>query len=270
MTDELPCPVCGKPDWCVIARDGKSAYCQREDNHKRRSEAGWFYKFRRRISVRAMLDEPVRSALEPEVVAELAKLGQKEVTHAAVNSLARSLCLPLWTLGALGIGYDIHKGWWFFPMFDGDRRPVGLRYRLLDGRKYSLKGGREGVFLSNLKVESDLILLPEGPTDTAAALSLGFRAIGRPSCLTGGAFVERLTEGESPQNVVVIADSDTPGIEGALRLRDRIGGVVISPRDYKDIRELVAKCPTPLKVVREDLLIAKRTEGNYGPWHVIN
>lgn len=211
-----------------------------------------------------------RSALEPDVIAEIIQMGQRDVSYTSLNALARSLCLPLWTLGALGIGFDTRKGWWFFPMFDDDRRPVGLRYRTLDGRKYSLKGGREGLFLPNMRVESDLVLITEGATDTATALSLGFHAIGRPSCASGTSYVERLMHGESPQNIVVMSDNDGPGLLGSNRLRDAIGGLVVTPRDYKDIRELVVQHPGTLKELREDLIIAKRTGSSYGPWHVIN
>ena len=29
VSRKTPCPVCGKPDWCLVAEDGTAAICQR-------------------------------------------------------------------------------------------------------------------------------------------------------------------------------------------------------------------------------------------------
>ena len=44
VSKQRPCPVCGKPDWCLIARDGSAAICARiaEGSVKQCGEAGWF------------------------------------------------------------------------------------------------------------------------------------------------------------------------------------------------------------------------------------
>ena len=41
-----PCPVCGKPDWCLVAADNSVAICQRiEDGSvKKCGEAGWLHR----------------------------------------------------------------------------------------------------------------------------------------------------------------------------------------------------------------------------------
>ena len=40
-----PCPVCGKPDWCLVAADGSAAICQRIEQGSRKhcGEAGWLH-----------------------------------------------------------------------------------------------------------------------------------------------------------------------------------------------------------------------------------
>jgi len=32
VTEESPCHVCGKPDWCSVSADGKKAICRRKDD----------------------------------------------------------------------------------------------------------------------------------------------------------------------------------------------------------------------------------------------
>ena len=40
-----PCPVCGKPDWCLISQDGKAAICARIESDKPAGNkgAGWIH-----------------------------------------------------------------------------------------------------------------------------------------------------------------------------------------------------------------------------------
>lgn len=40
-----PCPICGKPDWCLIAQDGKAAICARIESDKPAGAkgAGWIH-----------------------------------------------------------------------------------------------------------------------------------------------------------------------------------------------------------------------------------
>ena len=34
VTKRNPCPVCGKPDWCLISEDGKAAICARIESDR--------------------------------------------------------------------------------------------------------------------------------------------------------------------------------------------------------------------------------------------
>jgi len=42
---QRPCPVCGKPDWCLVAPDKSAAICARieESSVKRCGDAGWLH-----------------------------------------------------------------------------------------------------------------------------------------------------------------------------------------------------------------------------------
>ena len=44
VTKSCRCPVCGRPDWCLIAADGTAAICARVQSGKRCGEAGWLHR----------------------------------------------------------------------------------------------------------------------------------------------------------------------------------------------------------------------------------
>lgn len=45
VTKRNPCPICGKPDWCLRAEDDSAAICQRisEGSVKQCGEAGYLH-----------------------------------------------------------------------------------------------------------------------------------------------------------------------------------------------------------------------------------
>ena len=59
-------------------------------------------------------------------------------------------------------------------MTDVDGNVWGIRIRRPDGAKFSIKGGKEGLFIPE-EFGGDRLLIAEGPTDTAALLDLGFK-----------------------------------------------------------------------------------------------
>ena len=42
-----PCPVCGRPSWCLVRGDGGAVICARIESPKRWGKAGWFHGDRR-------------------------------------------------------------------------------------------------------------------------------------------------------------------------------------------------------------------------------
>ena len=45
VSRKYPCPVCDKPDWCLVAKDGSAAICARisEGSVKQYGDAGWLH-----------------------------------------------------------------------------------------------------------------------------------------------------------------------------------------------------------------------------------
>src|SRR5947208_2902513 len=91
VSRDRPCPVCERPDWCLIAADGSAAICARAESPKRCGEAGWLHQLRddwrparhvvRTIALPrdhprldlARLTEAWQSAARPDLLARLAR-----------------------------------------------------------------------------------------------------------------------------------------------------------------------------------------------------
>jgi phage/plasmid primase-like uncharacterized protein len=159
-------------------------------------------------------------------------------------------------LDRLGTVWCPERRAWAFPMTNAAGVIVGARLRTADGSKFALPGSHSGLFVPQGLKPRVQLLVCEGPTDTAAALTLGFQAIGRPSCTGGTHAVAAVIASLRPSEVVIVADSDgapgtrprelrdDPGRYGAQQLAGYLAGhgravKVITPAPHKDLREWV-------------------------------
>ena len=133
-------------------------------------------------------------------------------------------------------------------MLDSRDEIVGVRLRTEAGKKFSIKGGREGLFYSDLvslreRASGGRLLVCEGPTDTASLMDLGFSVVGRPSCTGGTKHIVELAKRLKPVEVAIVADGDEPGQRGDDRLATALLAyvpvvrVVIPPPGVKDARD---------------------------------
>jgi hypothetical protein len=158
------------------------------------------------------------------------------------DAFSAGLGLDPASLTVLGVGWTGRE--WSFPMFNANRECIGIRLRRarrgLPDAKYSVRGGREGLFLPVSAALGGPILMVEGPTDASAVLQLGFDVAGRPSCRGGEQHALDVAHG---RDVVVVADRDKPGIEGAKHLASRLClaaakvRLLVPPAPYKDVRD---------------------------------
>ena len=248
-----PCPVCGRPDWCLIAEDGTAAICSRisEGAVKNLPGAGYLHKLT--DDIRKTKYVPKRQPPAPNVNWEnLAAVYHYRFTDPALTSKMYGVSMA--SLDDLLIGWDTHKQAHTFPMKDGTGNIIGIRLRTLTGKKFSVPGSKNGLFWpTSVKADStELFFIGEGATDTAALLDMGFPAIGRASCGTGYKYIKTMIEHHNRQ-VVIVADKDTakytpegkvfyPGYDGGLRLARSIKPFVrsvrmIKPPLKKDIRQ---------------------------------
>lgn len=261
----------GEVCWCYWVQDG---CVTRADGSPlvAKGGMGWLHKLDGRHAKAAKSGKAV-SAPPRLTVAEwklLVKDCQTALTDKRLAALARELGVGESSLKRLGVGWHHASGCYAFPMVNGLRTICGVRLRSLGGEvKMCVKGSRQGLFIPedyNDKAIPEacsdgkplLLLMPEGPTDVAAALDLGFRAVGRPGANSGIEHVADLLKGGDPQEVVVVADRDSakmrpdgspfwPGIEGALtliesmlsdpRLSRHTVRFLMPPAGVKDLRD---------------------------------
>lgn len=164
----------------------------------------------------------------------------KEHTCEAVKDLAVTLGVTYEALSLLACGYSGEHKAFAFPMWDGSGRIIGIRLRDSNGRKWAVTGSRQGIFSTPRfgDPKHNTVFIAEGPTDTAAVLSMGLPAIGRPSCNACIAYTLAQIARDEFRRAVIITDNDDPGIKGAMALQAELNipsCILVPPA--KDIRE---------------------------------
>jgi hypothetical protein len=150
-------------------------------------------------------------------IALLRRFG-RDTPAADVERLAASIGVSPGSLSRLKIAWAAPHQAWAFPMCNAEHKTIGIRLRAEDGQKWAVRGSRNGLFWPDDLVNGGALLLCEGPTDTAALLDLACDAIGRPSCAGAIDMVVEVVQHLRRRDVVVVADADGPGIDGADRL----------------------------------------------------
>jgi len=257
VSKSRPCPVCHKPDWCLVAGpegDPTAAICARVESRKRCGEAGWLHKLRdsddwRRTRRRTVCMGTKPSARPIVDLGAYARQCHLATVPDALRRFGQSLGLSLESLRRLCVGWSARHRAWTFPMSDAAGHIVGIRLRLPNGRKLSIKGGREGLFVPEGIDQDGRLFVCEGPTDCAALLGLGFGAVGRPSCAGGVRHLVELIKRLRSEEVVIVGDNDQPdrrgrrpGQDGADRLAATLAAyvpavrVIAPPAGIKDAR----------------------------------
>ena len=254
VNKECRCPVCGKPDWCLIAEDESAAICARieQGSFKRAGEAGYLHLLRtdaksrkpvgrRNNNRRSALQQRSKQAVinrRPTDFAKMAEVFASRCSDWQMWFLSNILGVTPHSLRRLGVGCS--GGGFTFPMSDEHGHIIGIRRRFDNGNKNSVTGSKNGLFIPAGIENAPKLVICEGPTDCAAALDLGYDAIGRPSCNSKVAMTVRYVQ---KRPVIIVADRDTAGIRGAQKLTDALlqsGSdvrIVLPPPAYKDLRQ---------------------------------
>jgi len=238
VTRHHPCPICQKPDWCGVSADGAMACCMRVKSERPTRNGGWLHRIGDappRTAPRVYVPPPKAPTVD---WAALLRRFERDTRKADVERLAAGLGVSPGSLLRLGIVWAAPHHAWAFPMCGAKHEIIGIRLRAEDGRKWAIAGSRNGLFWPEDLSSGGLLLVCEGPTDTAALLDLGYDAIGRPSCSGAVEIVIEVIRHMRRRDVVVVADADGPGIDGAGRLAEAL---THAGRRPKVIRPLVGK-----------------------------
>ena len=237
VSKKEPCPICHKTDWCNLSNDGAVCICHRvESPYVARSGSGWIHRLRdveKKVKVRGegeqwkgksfFQHQPLTTNHQSPTL-DFGRVHRGyEGDAVLVEGLATTLGVDDEALKALDVRFNPFEECWSFPMRDDEGKIVGLRFRELGGsKKWSAKGSKDGLFYAaNGFAREDAsksgreLVIVEGPSDTAAALSLGLFVVGRSSCQTGAAHLRALISRVRPRIVTIVADNDAPGIKGA-------------------------------------------------------
>ena len=241
------CPICNNDTWCLIGRS--CIICMRVQSAKHRpfkgGEVGYLHPHP---------DPNKKLAYEVKPNWKKPQVNAKRVLHdwSRAHGTAQ-LRLPIFaqelgvsadSLTALECQANGNPRTWGFPMKDGYGNYIGIRLRNEWGKKWAVLGSQAGIFIPNVPFQNRMFIV-EGPTDTAAAISYGLFAVGRPSCSGGVDHIQHLLQHhrlgkEIIRQVVIVSDNDGPGIRGAQDLQRWISVpscILLLPT--KDLREFI-------------------------------
>lgn len=232
VTKAAPCPICGRPDWCTVSE--RLVLCMRVQSNRpsHNSMGGWLHPVGQQ-PVKLPPKQPEAPRIDAaKVMEEISANDWPEMQR----KLASSLGVSLLSLSAMGCAWSIAHHAWAFPMKSGEGHTIGIRLRNEHGKKWAVPGSRQGLFIPFGDTHKRALIC-EGPTDCAAALTLGYYAIGRPSCSGAIDHTRHALNRLKVKEVIIIADNDDPGAQGAATLARSIAlptATVVLPA--KDLR----------------------------------
>lgn len=236
----IKCPICMKPDWCLVAEDGTAAICSRksEGSVKKVGKAGWLH----------ILGnfKPIKYTIPPKKKIDwnkwMVKFAKQLIENReAFGKLCRSIKLN--PISALRFYIGWHKGWLTIPVYGLTKKISGIQRRRENTKRYMKHSGM-GVFVPSAFFQnpSNTLAVCEGWTDTVTALEYGYNAIGKVNAYVGNEEVVMYAKTHPAiSRVILFADNNIDGIglagaeETAELLNEFETRVVLTPE--KDLRQ---------------------------------
>lgn len=247
VTKGHPCPICGKNDWCGVTEDRSAAHCMRVESPRPVQSGGYLHILKEQNKSVRRSTLKIQQPESPSKISDLANYYDSIMTPPLLLGIAAALGVSSASLSRLRVGYDGQA--YTFPMQNASGPVVGIRRRFPNGRKVCVPGSRNGLFVPAELTGTGTLLIVEGNSDAAAALDLGFEAIGRPNCNSCVSETIKFVRQFHYSRIVIIPDNDAakpdgsnPGLNGGIRLANQIRlycrdvRLVIPPSSIKDLR----------------------------------
>ncbi len=248
VSKKEPCAACGRTSWCMFSET--SALCMRaQSEHQfifKNGDVGWWHDSG--VPRKQFKPSTKSEVLTIDAAALMATWGEN-TRDSWIDKMCQSIGVGFMSACQMGAAWSPEHQAWAWPMKDGDGLICGIRLRYEDGRKLAVKGSKQGLFIPKTEA-CNRVFMAEGPTDTAALLSLGIYAIGRPSASGGLLAIKQTIARLRIREVVIIADNDedkehngrkfNPGYDGAKALQNHLqvpSCIIALP--CKDSREFI-------------------------------
>lgn len=230
VSAKTPCPICKKPDWCLIGKD--VALCMRAVSARPKTLRDGSLGYLHKLDGSPLPDyKPRREEVEKYVrkkdFAAIIEGWRKTYGLDSLTAAAKNLGVTKTALELIECVKSDAYDTWGFPMKDGAGSTIGIRLRSSNGQKWAYPGSNNGLFIPTCPPSRDLAIV-EGPTDVAAALTIGLYAIGRFNNCGGSNMIIDFIKRNKIRRVMVVADCDqdrvvdgrvaNPGISGAMSL----------------------------------------------------
>lgn len=229
------CPYCVHADWCAYSLDAKIVLCMRKESQKPSRNGGWFHPL-----TETSINWPtfrIPKEIKKNDIDWNKILSTFDHDWKTVAQLADVLKVGTETLYFLEVGYSKEHKAWGFPMKNAHAKIIGVRLRNDAGKKWAIRGSRQGLFIPK-DLHDSTMMICEGATDTAAALTLGYFAIGRASCECGGDMIKEFITLRKIKRVILIPDNDEAGLRGVEKLKLDVPFVQWIP-PKKDLRSFL-------------------------------
>lgn len=212
VTRSKRCPCCDKSDFCTISADGTKVHCMRVESEQpaKGTLGGWIHKLADAVQTPTTLTPRQEQRPEIDFHAEARRMFEHKRAEQTRAELSASLGVSIDALKRLGVGFGADKrefsSW---PERGIDGKVSGIIRRYADGSKKTMRWSRHGLYFAvNWRESTDLVLCPEGGSDTAALLSMGLFALGRPSNVGGVDLLIAKLRKIKPLRVIVLGERD--------------------------------------------------------------
>ena len=203
-----PCPICRKPDWCLVAPDGSSTICQRVQSDKKAGNAGWLHVIKGATTTKEVANSADTAKADNKAAAKLYTSASD-----AISALSFHRGQPT--------RIDTYR--------DGTGQVVGkvLRWDTADDKTFlplrrspdgwtceAMPAPRPLFDLPTLLDTTDTVFVGEGEKVAGALAGIGLTCTTSPGGAKSASSADWSALKDRP--IVVLPDNDAPGLQYAV------------------------------------------------------